>query len=351
MAGAGGIQVTSPIQIAPAAVRKPAPQLGVRDNVQTISWVMGFVYVGDGTTGVADSVYFSPAQPISGKTLTICRGYVPIAAADAQFGSSYGSDVEKHFARKKILAQSVHLHSLIPSTSNSLEVVVAPGRGAYGLNTLASGSNGDAGIATFAANAYQNVLSMMDMFSLSSWEDIVKDLSRYVAGGFGAKQNEFDLQNPWASDATLIDGQSGDLVVPSTIFVGGVNSTPGLRGLRTHAIVVTQTVQLIDWIGSASAFTVGLATSGKVRTQSSILDALARRRKQNALVDALMAEEKTSLPMQSEQESKDQRDTIACPPAAASRAEHLSRSTPVVSTPANTPRDGWFKVPQMSTAK
>jgi hypothetical protein len=180
-----------------SVVRTKLSRLGLGDIKRLVmSWVAGYTYVGDGTNGTAASVYFLPASAGTPKWLVrgfvagSSSGQVPIAGSDPDLGQAYIADVEKHFQRKIIRAMRLRLDSLQPSTSNNMMVVVAPSRGPGG--TAASVPITYA-TAAVTANTVENVSSMKGSFPVDSWESKVCDITEFIAGGSGAKQNEFEI--------------------------------------------------------------------------------------------------------------------------------------------------------------
>jgi hypothetical protein len=225
---------------APAAVSIKGMRVGMSDVLaHNISWLTGFIYVGNGTLGATDGVYFGDTS----KTFTILKN-IPIAASDSVLGASYCSDIEKHYARKRIRSQKLTLLPLYPSTSNSMTVIIAPERGPGGTGGAATHTD------TTAANLYTNILSMNGAKQVASWEQLDLDLTPYIAGGSGAKQNEFSVDALYAASTELGSNQpNGEGLIPTTFAVSGNNGTSGLRGTVTHAVVISQVVDYIDFLG------------------------------------------------------------------------------------------------------
>lgn len=222
-----------------------------------ISWVLGQTYVGDGTNGTADSVYLVSN---SSQWLAIgssggpsgSSGWAPIASADADFGQSYIQDIERHFARKVIKRMVLHINSRNPATSNNMMAVIAVSRGASGAER---GVPAVLANPTVAANTLDNLQSVRDNVTVNSWESRSLDITNCIAGGSGARQNEYDLQTgPGNSTAIWTTGGTPTTlelsgVVPSSIAVAGNSTTAGLRGMKIHQIIVEQEVDYVDFIG------------------------------------------------------------------------------------------------------
>jgi len=321
----------------PAAVRSPMPKQGMSDVERHIRcWVAGYIYVGDGAIlGVQDTVYFRTATPVSG-TGTVISGIVPVAASDASVGSSFCADVDKHFARKRVLHTSLHLHSLIPSTSNSMEVVIAPVRGSYGALPAATASQGGGNAITLVGNAYNAVAAMAGAFSTASWGDIAKDITGFIAGGSGSKQNEFDLYNATANDNETV-GQTSSTTVGVGFAVSGVSGSAGLRGFNTHAVVLTESVDLLDYIGGMTTSTV--VGNPRVcpecyKLRPSFVRDGEKRRTLNTALQAMIADSAKRL-QQSEAEEKSSQSV----PTAAARTPAACAAA----APGQPLSGGWFR--------
>lgn len=239
-----------------AVVRSRITRTGVSDiRHLRVSWVAGYTYVGNGTAGATNGVYFlcggnSSRFAIQGNT-TNSSGQVPILSSDLDVGAPYVSDIEKHFSRKCIHRMWVHVDSLQPSTSNNMMAVIGFSRGSNGLTfsiprTAAGFTN--------AANSVQNVMSMKGAFTIDSWEHQTVDITEFIAGGSGAKQCEFDIgSNLSAASVYASSGNSttvdGDMLVPACFAVAGNNTTTGLQGTNVHQITFEQEVSYLDYLG------------------------------------------------------------------------------------------------------
>jgi hypothetical protein len=245
-----------------SVVRTKLSRLGLGDIKRLVmSWVAGYTYVGDGTNGTAASVYFLPASAGTPKWLVrgfvagSSSGQVPIAGSDPDLGQAYIADVEKHFQRKIIRAMRLRLDSLQPSTSNNMMVVVAPSRGPGG--TAASVPITYA-TAAVTANTVENVSSMKGSFPVDSWESKVCDITEFIAGGSGAKQNEFEISKGPAVGTSIyvtsgvypVDAGVG--CIPGCFAIAGNCTTAGLNGTKVHLVSIEQEVDLIDFVGGMS---------------------------------------------------------------------------------------------------
>ncbi len=212
-----------------------------------ISWLAGYVYVGNGTLGATDGVYY---QDVSKTEIAVPSSshssfQVPILPTSGKVGSSYVKDVEKHFARKRIHSLVIELISLQPATSNSMVAQFAPVRGAGD----SDGVNFTTG--TTAAMTLANALGMDGSRAVTSWENCTLDATRFIAGGSGAKQNEFN--NDWYDDLAS-EFPSLDGIAPACIAVSGQNNSTGLRGTQTHMIVIRLKLDYLDFIAGTPLY-------------------------------------------------------------------------------------------------
>lgn len=233
-----------------AAEFRPARRIGMKDLMaHEVSYLAGYVYVGNGTLGATDGVYYQNvaktevAQPNNSPSEPAY--HVPILPNSAKVGSTYVSDVGKHFARMRVRRARVELVSLQPATSNSMVAQLAPVRGA--------GDSDDLNFATgtTAALALADAIGMDGSKQCASWEGLTCDLTPYIAGGSGALQNEFN--NDYRAD-TLVSTEFKNLngIAPCCIAISGQNNTTALRGTQTHMIIVHLTLDYLDFIAGNS---------------------------------------------------------------------------------------------------
>lgn len=235
---------------APAATLTRAPQLGMGDLMaHRIAWLCGFTYVGDGTLGVIDSVYFRPASGASGVAGAFgdSQAVVPILSSDTVVGQTYLRDIEKYYARKRVRTTKLHLVPFNTSTANSAQIFVAPIRG--------PGSAGDTVVsATPLSLTVANTLGMNGVKNAACWSQVAVDLTPYIAGGSGAKQNEFAVSRTGDDVSTAWGAGAMDLtnICPCSFSIAGNNSTAALRGTNVHYVIVEQVIDLLDFLGGNS---------------------------------------------------------------------------------------------------
>jgi hypothetical protein len=242
-----------------AVVRTRLTRVGMSDiRSHRVSWVAGYTFVGNGTNGTANSVYFQTASStwlVKGQG-SASSGQAPIAGSDLDLGATYVSDIEKHYARKVVKRMWIHVDSLQPSTSNNMMAVIGISRGPGGMAFSVPISLATAAIPS---NTVNQVSSMKNAFPVDSWEHKSVEISEFIAGGSGAKQNEFEIQGAPGSNAsiyvtsTVIPTIDGDSLIPACIAVAGNCTTTGLQNTKVHQITIEQEVDLLDYVGGMAA--------------------------------------------------------------------------------------------------
>jgi hypothetical protein len=238
--------VSAPVSYAPS-LRKVGWGL---ENIRgfPMSWNCGTISIGNNTLGTGAQAYFRTNAGSGGNYF--CPTPIPIAPGDTYIGAGYCSDIIKHFATRVYHKVYLDITPIQSSTSNAGEIVVAPFRG--GANAqLMTGVN--TGIQT--ALIVSNVISMSGAVVFAPWQGKTIDITPYIAGGFGAKQNEFTCNNIDNGSATFLNGSvDGVGVVPACFAVAGTVAA-ALNGLDTHRVVVRVVVDLVDFIGGQSLIT------------------------------------------------------------------------------------------------
>lgn len=270
-----------------AQFKDSAPYIGLRDlSAHKVSWLAGYVSVGDGTNGAADSVYFRCIGASSWVPGTSGGGQVPVLGSDTLIGQTYVSDVEKHYARKVLRSAKVHFISATPSTANSMTLIAAPVRGAS-----ASGDTVVFSGATTAAPTAANTLGMAGAKSCASYESTCLDLTAFIAGGSGAKQNEFSINRDGETSATQWGAGNLDLtgIAPCAFVVSGTNSTAALRGVSTHYVVIETICDYLDFLaGNANpnplSFTATFSREEAMMVLKAILSHPAKEARELAFV-------------------------------------------------------------------
>jgi len=206
--------------------------LGMEIGVQA-----GFVYTGlTGTLGLTGSLYYQD------NTMTyIATTPVPISMADANIGQTYVADLFKHFTSKRFRRLALKYVPIYTSTGNNCEVVVAPYRG-FGTipNLVLTGGPSPLTVAS--------VLGAKGARSFSYWQPQEWDLTPYISGGYGAKQNEFYV----ASENNVVT--STELITNSWpcgfMVTGSSTSGTGLpNNVQVGRFLVCAVVDLLDFTG------------------------------------------------------------------------------------------------------
>lgn len=224
-----------------------ASRIGLRDLVaHKVSWLAGYIYVGNGTIGATDALYF---RAIGGTNdlapSTSGGGQVPVLGSDSNVGQTYVADIEKHYSRKILKSCKLRFVSQMPSTANSAMAVVAPVRGCGASGDTVTFTSG-----TTAACTIGNTLGMSGAKSFASYENTTIDLTPYIAGGSGAKQNEFTINRDGETSATAWGSGNIDLtgIAPCAFVVAGTCGTAALRGAATHYVVAETVCDYLDFL-------------------------------------------------------------------------------------------------------
>lgn len=226
---------------------------GMRDITRhRMVCLIGSTWVGNGVSGTLNSVYFitqSGTWIIQGRA-SGSSGMVAIAPSDRDVGQAYISDVQKHYARLRVNRMWIHVETLHPNTSNDMVAVFGIFRGP---GAAASSIPITAATAAISSNLYGQVASMADSFRCFSWESCSKEITQFIAGGSGARQNEFDIQgyNPNSVAGLYVTSGSppsidATALVPACLAVGGSSTTVALQGSVVHQIYIEQEVDLLD---------------------------------------------------------------------------------------------------------
>lgn len=243
-----------------AAKFTKAKGIGLGDLMaHKMSWLAGYITVGNGTLGANDGVYYSDVS----FTYNILN-YVPVLGSDTYVGQGYVKDIEKHYQRRILRKRVLRLISLNPATTNQMMVCVAPIAGGGDVQ------NSSAVTTTAAAVTLANTIGIAGAKTAASYECLELDLTPYVKGGAGAKQNEFAINSTQASATAVGANPTG--LVPCCVVVSGSNATSALRGTKTHMVVVEDVVDLVDFVG-------GVTNSFPTDFSSQVLAALAPKHK------------------------------------------------------------------------
>jgi len=203
---------------------------------QRFSYQAGFVYVGNNTLGKSGGVY-----AVENTQTDLLTNWIPIMPPDALLGQSYIADVWKHYARVRYHAIKLHVMpiSIGNATSTQLDVVLAPYRGGAIAPTLTT--------TTTAANNTGNVIGQSGSMQFNIWCGATMDLTPYIAGGSGAKQNEFNIPNSVAITSSTVTTNS--LVSPAGWILAGDTVASTYDGAYLGRMYCEVLVDLLDFTG------------------------------------------------------------------------------------------------------
>lgn len=221
-----------------------------------------------GTRVPAGTVAF---QPSTITDTNISCNWVPVAPADIStlnpgnsdgYGAGFVNDVFKHFARVRYnrIGMWVLPYGRGTSTTNSTSYVIAPYRGA--LANIADNQSTNGPYRVILANTSSlnddspfttgDLLTCKGAISGSTWQPAYLDLTPYIAGGSGPKQNEFTMQGYRAG---LTGTPQFAVNVPVSYAVSGqsfdssILALPGTTSLPVLAeVVIELDCNLLDFV-------------------------------------------------------------------------------------------------------
>jgi len=219
-----------------------------------LSYVTGAALIGNGTLGAANGVYFANAAGTNILQTPPCP--IPVAPSASDIGASYILGIFKFFRRVVFLKLKLHAIATQSSTTNNMTLTIAPIRGPPSQTET---SNAVFGTGTAAVPyTQQNLLGFNGNKTIDSFESATWDLTPYIAGGSGAKQNEYAIGAEGLSAAVLADATDDHLgVIPTSFVVAGNSTVTALQGSITHLLVVEIEVDLLDFNSVAVGDPIG----------------------------------------------------------------------------------------------
>lgn len=261
------------LRAAPAAqVTKASQKKSGQNRILKQEWVCGTTYVGNGTLGAAGNIYFRPR----GLTTNVYRpvgtngmSSVPISGSDAYVGDVAVADTCKHFARYRVRSIKLVLETKHSATSADGVIVVAPVRG------MGDPNGGVLDTTTAGGNTDGFVESMDDFLKVAIYENGTRDLTPYIAGGSGARQNEFNVAAPGFAGSLLTTANHvyWEGAFPCSFVVGGACFTATLNGSDIHNVVIKREIELLDYIGSFAAVNPLAYYAGQIEHYQALLAA------------------------------------------------------------------------------
>lgn len=230
------------------AVMIRTPQIGI-PNLKGFktSYYAGTIYIGNGTLGATNKVYYLLN---SGLDTVTGNSPIPIAPASSDLGASYITAIEQLFRRKHYKSLKIYFIALQSSTTNNMTLTVAPVRGPPdAIENYALASTTDTTANHFTQSA---LMSYNGVKTIDSFESMSMDLTPYIAGGSGSDQREFAIGAAANDGGAAANSELGDLlgIIPASIVVAGNSTVSSLQGTSTHAIVVEQCCDYLDFTGA-----------------------------------------------------------------------------------------------------
>jgi len=215
------------------------------------------VWQGNATNGANLALFLTP---IANQGLYLTGGILPIAPGDngviaaggGTFGAAYVTDLFKHFARVRFRKIVMIYCPLTANTGQDTVLYFAPIRGG-----AASISTASLGSAQGSVIPLSTIQGMRGNKGGPHWRPCVLDLTPYIAGGSGPKQNEFTLDITGSATAAVAD-LVAEVALPCEVAFGGNSSVSAHNGSALGYIKVCCVVDLLDFVGGLSLGSVTL---------------------------------------------------------------------------------------------
>lgn len=259
------------------------PRVGVADvKEHSISWVVGWTYVGNGTLGNNYDTYLYCYNGGGAGRLIVSGGGAPgggcpIVPGDSLVGAPFAFDIVKHYQRIRFKKIGLTFVAQTSSTANNSVVAVAPSKGGTQMgNIIADASAGQ--------QSQVSVVSMKGSRQFRCFDSTTVDLTPFIGGGSGARENEFYVGglNYSSSVITTTTNDLGVLQIPCCFTVSGNCSSSGLLGTKLHLVIASATVDLLDYVGGeVTAYDPGMGPGSRGHVAfgdvPSVLHAWSRR--------------------------------------------------------------------------
>jgi len=216
----------------------------------TIAYNAADIVLGGATAttapGTLGTAYWLP-RATSNFLLNI--GLLPVAPSDNSIGRTYVTDLMKHYTRRVITRVRVIGTSEQSNTTSVGLFAIAASRG--GSDAIDCTSNVSASIAT---NSDTDIMTMKNAKPFRVYDNFVYDASWAIAGGTGAKQNEFNVNRTTAGSTVVGNLVDGTGLIPCCIWMGGSSSSLATTGqnIVTHRVIIEVTLHLLDYRGSVT---------------------------------------------------------------------------------------------------
>lgn len=246
--------------------------IGLPDMPLDVSYVAGYIGVGDGTGGgLQDNVAFVPSQNAftggaPSSATVFCARYVPVLPADcsslgsfvsqAGFGTLYINDVMKHYSRVRYdrITLDVLPRGAGASTNGGITVAFAPFRGTMDGGSAVTASSPNSPYlclqgGTGSSGTTVNLLGSKGSMQFPLFEPQRFDLTPYIAGGSGSRQNEFAI-NTGSGNIAAATVYYNSAFTPCSFAFGGTNTNAANRGFILATVIIRVRMQLLDYFSS-----------------------------------------------------------------------------------------------------
>jgi hypothetical protein len=242
---------------APVAVGRVSRAVGLKDFTVDFNAVVANVYVGNGTLGTTDAIYFQFVMPgVTVPVATIATEF-PVAVGNwnanvstnaGGYGVSYMFDVMRHFRYKSFDRLVAHIEPIGygANTNNSISYAVAPIAG--GNETWENHTS----TSTLAPYTASQVRTMKGGIETPSYQATVIDLLPYVMTPGMARGRPTECL--FLNDNLVGTGVSSNIdaqKIPCGLCIGGQSAggIVGARGQSIGLLTISGRMRLHDFIG------------------------------------------------------------------------------------------------------
>lgn len=251
------------------------PRVGLPDTRLRLRYTGGYLWAGGQVTGndygLSGDVYFttSPGSPPTflATATGLPSNWNPILPADVQsissglgFGAGYLYDILQHFARVRFNRILVHYEPFASgsSTTSQCTIAMAPLRGPATSYNATATNNPYALTATpttLGSSAVGSVSANRDGVTFPSWQSMTLDLTPYIAGGSGPRQNEFPV---FTINSTGAGSIIPAIAVPCCWTACGAYAGTALDHSFIGQFWIETDMEFMDFIGYLPKFTAPL---------------------------------------------------------------------------------------------
>jgi len=250
-----GSVATTSMPIATGIGRIPR-SLGMSDLVDfEISYNPADIVLGGGTSsalGTPGIAYWAPRGPGVTPPMLLTYNFLPVAPCDNYIGRNNMYDVMKHYSRKVVSSVKVYLTPELTNTGNNGLFAISATRGGtdtFGINSTTTATSLSVGTDT-------DVMTMKNAVPFRVYDSVEYDATWAIAGGSGAKQNEFAISNSDTNNSTVVGNAVDGLgVIPCVLVMGGSAGGAYSTSNQTasHRCIIKMTISLLDYRGTFNA--------------------------------------------------------------------------------------------------